>query len=163
MTTPSPLPQIGVPKDPAALDSPDAASDETPPYPGALRIVPRPGLSPEQRAVERELVAIVQDHARADALYNALPMTRGGPLFVFVPCGWWCWCSHSRLVVVAGRLLSMDHARHLSPQYETLAQRLANTPATRNAAAAYVKNRLRRALEERREGKQRVLCWAHGV
>jgi hypothetical protein len=71
---------IVVPSDPAALDSPEASPDGTTPYPGHLRIATRPGLTPEQRVVEAELVAIVQDHRRADTLYNLLPMTRGGRL-----------------------------------------------------------------------------------
>ncbi len=118
---------VTVPNDPAALDSPESSPDGSLPYPGPLRVARRPGLSPEQRQVEAELALLVQDAPRADALYNALPCTR------------------------RGRLLSMDHARLLSPHYATHAQRLANTPATRNAAAAYVKNRLRRALEEKRD------------
>ncbi len=118
--------------DPASLDAPEPGG-EGGVYPGPLRIARRPGLTAEQRGVEEELVHIVQDAARADAQYDALPFTRGG------------------------RLLSMDHARYLSPQYATAAQRLVNTPATRNAAAAYVKNRLRRALEKGPPGSRLLL------
>lgn len=57
------------------------------------------------------------------------------------------------------QMLSMDHARHLSPNYGTVAERLVNTPATRNAAAAYVKNRLRRALEAGGLRLPHLLCF----
>jgi hypothetical protein len=87
-----------------------------------LAIALRPGLEPEQQRVEAELIRIVQDTANADAQFDALPFTQ------------------------RGRILSMDYARHLSPSYQTVNERLRFTPSTRNAAAAYAKDRLERIL-----------------
>lgn len=87
-----------------------------------LGIALRPGLEPEQQRVEAELIRIVQDTANADAQFDALPFTQGG------------------------RILSMDYARHLSPSYQSVSERLCFTPSTRNAAAAYAKDRLERTL-----------------
>ena len=87
-----------------------------------LAIALRPGLEPEQQRVEAELIRIVQDTAYADAQFDALPFTQGG------------------------RIVSMDYARHLSPSYQTVTERLRFTPSTRNAAAAYAKDRLERTL-----------------
>lgn len=87
-----------------------------------LGIALRPGLEPEQQRVEAELIGIVQDTANADARFDALPFTQGG------------------------RIVSMDFARHLSPSYQTVSERLRFTPSTRNAAAAYAKDRLERTL-----------------
>lgn len=87
-----------------------------------LGIALRPGLDPEQQRVEEELISIVQDTASADAQFDALPFTQGG------------------------RIVSMDFARHLSPSYQTVSERMCFTPSTRNAAAAYAKDRLERTL-----------------
>lgn len=112
----------------------DAGEEEV--YGGHLRIARRPGLSAPQREVEAGLVEIVQNATLADALYDALPETNGG------------------------RMLSMDHARFLSPHYHTEEERLKFTPATRNAAAAYVKDRLQRALKK--PGTGRLLLTSGG-
>jgi chloramphenicol 3-O-phosphotransferase len=87
-----------------------------------LGIALRPGLDPEQQRVEAELIRIVQDTVHADAQFDALPFTQ------------------------SGRVVSMDYARHLSPSYQTVSERLRFTPSTRNAAAAYAKDRLERTL-----------------
>jgi hypothetical protein len=87
-----------------------------------LKIAPEPNLSPEQARVEAELIATVQDAARADALYDRIADTIGG------------------------KVIGTDAARFLAPDYDTYEGRIRNTPATGNAALAYADDRYMRVI-----------------
>jgi len=82
--------------------------------PFALRdLEPRTNIAPDQSAVEQRLIDLVQDTARADAAFNAIPDTEGG------------------------RIVGTDVARFLAPEYATREGRLRHTISTAKPASAY--------------------------
>ncbi len=75
----------------------------------------------------------------ADAAYNALPAAK------------------------KGKIISVDTARFLAPEFRSWSGRIRHTPSTGNPAGAYAHDRMLRELSRERTGTKRLLITAGGA
>lgn len=109
-------------------------------YDRDVLIEPTPGLDAEQQAVHDRLAALVGDPDRADPQYAAIPETRNG------------------------KIVSVDSARYLLPEFRDRDFRLRHTPSTATPAGAYANGLMRRKLAMGpREGGDVVRFMAGGA
>ncbi|MEZ6233958.1 MAG: hypothetical protein R3B68_07190 [Phycisphaerales bacterium] len=87
-----------------------------------MQIEPMPGLEPDQAEVHARLCDLVLDAPRADEAYDAIPESR------------------------SARIISVDIARYLIPEFRDRLFRIRHTPSTATPAGAYAHNRMLRTL-----------------
>lgn len=95
-------------------------------------------LDPDRRGVFERLSRQVA-HSSADSLYDAIPAAK------------------------KGKIVSVDVARFLVPEFRTWSGRVRHTPSTANPAGAYAHDRLIRELARSRRGARRLLITAGGA
>jgi hypothetical protein len=103
-----------------------------------IRVDPPEHLEPDQRGVFDRLVNIVSSPG-ADRAYDGLEGAK------------------------RGKIISVDVARLLAPEFASWDGRLRHTPSTANPAGAYAHNRLTRELARRRRARKRLLITAGGA
>jgi len=101
----------------------------------AIKIKPPRNLPPDMLGVFERMAKLVAG-PKADSLYNALPQSR------------------------RAKLISVDVARLLAPEFRTWSGRIRHTAATGGPAGAYAHDRLIRELNNR--GKRRTLLLTAG-
>jgi len=105
----------------------------------SILTIHEPGrLASDQRAVFDRLKAILSGDG-ADKRYNAIPESR------------------------KGKLISVDVARLVSPEFQTWDAKVRHTPSTVNPAGAYAHDRLLRELTKSRAGTKRLVVTAGGA
>lgn len=103
-----------------------------------IRIDKPPNLAPDRRGVFDRLSRRVSASG-ADAAYDALKGAH------------------------RGRVISVDVARFLVPEFQSWSGRVRHTPSTGSPAGAYAHDRLLRELARTRSGAQRLLITAGGA
>jgi hypothetical protein len=104
----------------------------------AIRIDSPGKLAADRRGVFDRLSTWVSDPG-ADAAYDALPASK------------------------KGRIVSVDTARLLAPEFRSWSGRIRHTPSTGSPAGAYAHDRMMRELARPRTGSKRLLITAGGA